>query len=287
MIKSTFSFLNEVLTPVVDILSKFSIYTGVIGVIIGFILLFSRLFFKKGIASRVIFVTFFASCMMIAYGKMYQGMLEKDRLKQIATQEETSEQKGEKDVSDTDLQSKSKEVEQTTMTVEQQEQETKTISEDQKTDENVIPGITAADIKLNFEDKGFKFTGPKPMQESDGYFDNGKATDPATGIEYSITIDELTPSKVRVVQYRADGTHLAGVIDHNTFLKVAKEFLGHGVTLPYDGSKPDQARKWVEENIQKVKQGNPVKTVIGPVEIMLAGDGYFRYIQLKPIEQER
>lgn len=148
--------------------------------------------------------------------------------------------------------------------------------------EKIIPGLTATDIKLNLEKHGFEFTGPRPMTSSDGYFDEGKATDLATGVDYSVTINALSPSQVRAVTFRADGTLAAGSVSRSKILSVAKEYLGYCATVPYDGANPQQARKWVESNITKVKQGKPVETVIGNAKLVLAGEEYFYFLQIFP-----
>ncbi|MFO7296706.1 MAG: hypothetical protein C0P72_011910 [Clostridia bacterium] len=151
--------------------------------------------------------------------------------------------------------------------------------------EKFIPGLTTADIKLNLENHGFEFTS-KPMTNSEGYLENGEATDLATGVEYSVTIDALMPMKVRAVTFRAEGALAAGTISRSQFMNITKEFLGYCATVPYEGANPQQARKWVESNIGKVKQGKPVETVIGSAKLVLAGDGYLYSLQLFPKDED-
>ncbi len=159
--------------------------------------------------------------------------------------------------------------------------------QDQKTEsngQNLIPGIAAADIKLNLEKWGLKFTGPRPLKEFEGYLDDGKATDSDTGVELSCTISALDPTKVKSVTFRAEGSLVAGALPPEAYLAVAKGFLGFAATLPYDNSEPAKARAWVEENIDKANQsGKPITTTIGSVEFTLAGGKYIRLLSLKPV----
>ncbi|NPV92088.1 MAG: hypothetical protein HPY50_15080 [Firmicutes bacterium] len=156
----------------------------------------------------------------------------------------------------------------------------------QKDEESgLISGILAADIKLNLEKSWkLKFTGPRPVPGSKEYLDDGKVTDPDTGVQLSCTITEDTATKVKYATFRADGTGVAGLLPAEIYLAVAKGFLGFSSTLPYDGSDPAKAKEWVEKNISKANQpGKPITTTIGQVEFTLAGGKYIRLLSLKPV----
>lgn len=161
-------------------------------------------------------------------------------------------------------------------------QETK-VAETSKTENagEYIPGLAAADVKLNLEKRGFKFTDPKPLKEYTGYLDEGKTKDPDTGLELSCTISADDPTKVKSVIFRADGTLAAGTISENSYLSMAKSYLGFCATMPYDGADPEKARQWVEENINNVKQNQSMDIKIGLVKYRLAGNSYFRLLTIK------
>jgi len=159
--------------------------------------------------------------------------------------------------------------------------------EEQKPEEDTIPGIAAIDITGNLEKWGLKFDGPKPLSKDvgGGYHNNGEVIDRDTGAKLSCTISaDNYPLGINSVTFRVDGTLMAGTLSPELYLTVAGGFLGYCATLPYDGAEPQEAKKWVEDNIAKAnQQGKPLITTIGPVEYTLAGSKYFRLLTIKPI----
>ncbi|OPY64076.1 MAG: hypothetical protein A4E56_00130 [Pelotomaculum sp. PtaU1.Bin065] len=147
-----------------------------------------------------------------------------------------------------------------------------------------IPGIAAADIKLNLEKWGLKFTGPRPLSEEvgGGYLDDGKVKDPDTGVDLSCTISAETPTKIKTAIFRVDGSLMAGTISRDIFIAVTEGFLGYCATLPYDGAEPAKAKAWVEDNVEKIKIGQPISSTIGSVNYRLAGNEYFTFLTIKP-----
>lgn len=148
-----------------------------------------------------------------------------------------------------------------------------------------IPGIAAADIKLNLQKLGLKFTGPRPAKSFDGYLDDGEGVDPDTGVTLSCSIIAVDPLKIKYVTFRVDGTAVAGILPPEYFIAVAKGFLGYTATLPYDGAEPAKARAWVEENIGRANKPGSIITKIGPVEFTLAGGKYLRFLSVRAIEK--
>jgi len=167
------------------------------------------------------------------------------------------------------------------------EEEKQKLESEEKQSKGLIPDIEAADIKLNLEKWGLKFTGPRPFKDDTGYLDDGEVVDPDTQVKLSCTIMAKTPMAIQSVTFRADGALVAGNISPERYLAVSKGFLGYCATLPYDGSEPEKAREWVEKNLDQANQPDkPIVTVIGQVEYKLAGAKYFRLLSMKPIQQE-
>lgn len=152
-----------------------------------------------------------------------------------------------------------------------------------------IPGIAAADIKLNLQKLGLKFTGPRPAKDAvsgfEGYLDDGEGIDPDTGVTLSCSITAIDPLKIKYVTFRVYGADVAGILPPEYFIAVAKGFLGYTATLPYDGAEPAKAKAWVEENIGRANKPGAIITKIGQVEFTLAGGKYVRFLSVRAIEK--
>ncbi len=143
----------------------------------------------------------------------------------------------------------------------------------------LIPGITAADIKLNLKNWKIEFTGPRPVPNKNEYLDDGKANDPDTGVELSSTITTRGPTKIEYVIFRTIGDSSS----LNSYKAITESFLSYCATLPYDGSEPQKAKDWVSANLKTVKPGKPVLTVIGAVEYQLSSGSELAYtLSMKP-----
>lgn len=264
----------------------FLVFLGLIGFAGAVVLLVIRALLKKGWAYKwtwmlvAVSIALFVTGMGIAGPTARQGY-EAGRQATISNNEQTktnfANQLLENQASsNTDTTQGDKSNQQPQQQTKQDIQESKEISKDR------IPGIMSGDIKVSLESKGFKFTGPRPLQDGTGYLDDGKLKDASTGIELSCTISAENPTIIKTVIFRADGTLAAGTLSQDKYLSIAKGFLGYYATLPYDGAEQDKARKWVEDNIGNVKQGQPVEIKIGPAKYTLAGSTYFRMLSIKP-----
>lgn len=102
-----------------------------------------------------------------------------------------------------------------------------------------IPGLTAADVKLNLTDRGFECGEPLVGDEYISYQCNQKTA----SYEYIVEFDGISPTKIISVQASALN------YGNESLEVVAKDFLGYLATLPYEGSTPEDAKLWVQEMI--------------------------------------
>lgn len=103
-----------------------------------------------------------------------------------------------------------------------------------------IKDITAASIYDPLEKKGFKID---KQFGSDIIFVDCDRTQ--TDFNEHVRIAGESPNKINEI--RADYTNYSS----GKTVNLAKPFLGFIATLPYEGSKPEEAKKWVEENLSK------------------------------------
>lgn len=101
----------------------------------------------------------------------------------------------------------------------------------------IIPDMKAADVYINFQERGFKVNKDIKNEGTDIHCYLS-----TPDIKYNVIITGCTPNKIISVE--------AGVIDYSgNNLESVKAFIGFVATLQYKNSKPEEARKWVEENI--------------------------------------
>jgi hypothetical protein len=110
-----------------------------------------------------------------------------------------------------------------------------------------IPGLTAADIKLNFENRGFSCEGP------------GSAP---SGVNYNCSSGDFQIFFFGAGVMSIEGVSAVALTDDSD----AKDFLGFVATLPYEGSNPSAARAWVEANV-----GTSASTTFGAAKFTLGG----------------
>jgi hypothetical protein len=159
-------------------------------------------------------------------------------------------------------------------------------ADEKETDKKHIPGLTAADIKVNLEqDLGFHFTGPEMRQTF--AVDHGEGVDSTTGVKLICDIYESSPMAIQWVEFMVDGSGVAGSINPALFNAVAEGYFGYVATLPYEGADPEKAKAWVKANVKTAnKQGKVLTTVIGPVKYELYGMPWFRTLEVKPAQAE-
>lgn len=129
-----------------------------------------------------------------------------------------------------------------------------------------IPGIAGVDVYGNLKDRGFSV---KRDIGKNSVFWICESSNPMAS--YRVDVTARTPSQVMFVS----GTLLYfGDKKVNSF---AEPFFGYLATLPYTGSNPEEARKWVEKNIGNIG----AKTSIGDVEFLISGNERSRILQLR------
>lgn len=119
--------------------------------------------------------------------------------------------------------------------------------------ESNIPGVMPVDVYLNLENEGFSTT--KELNPCCSWF---SVKGDMSSVRYLAEVYGNSASSF----YRVNAS-VTTTIDKNTNA-IARPFFGYIATLNYSGSKPDDARKWVEKNI-----GKKAKTIIGGVTIEL------------------
>lgn len=163
-------------------------------------------------------------------------------------------------------------------------EETESYSEQTETKErkNYIPGLEAADIKLNLEQTwGLKFSGPRPGK--DLAQDSGQTVDPDTGTTLICNIFETSPLHIQWVDFVINASALVGTGGINRINALAEGYFGYCATVPYDDAEPEKAKQWVEDNIENASRtGNTVSTQIGSVQFEMFGTEYFRTLRIKP-----
>ena len=132
--------------------------------------------------------------------------------------------------------------------------------------EHYIPGIAGVDIYGNLKDRGFSV---KRDFGRNSVLWTCESSNPLAS--YRVDVTARTPSQVIYVS----GTLLySGEKQADPF---AKSFFGFLATLPYTGSNPGEARKWVEKNISNIG----AKTSFGDVEFLISGNDRARVLQLR------
>ena len=130
-----------------------------------------------------------------------------------------------------------------------------------------IPGLTAADVKLNIEERGFTCEGPTLFLDGVDYVCED-ASDPM--VDYRVEITGMSPTDIRSV----DATIL-WYGDKAELDARADEFLGYIATLPYGGATPEKARAWVKAHATGTATFGGAK-----YELSTAGTGLARVLTI-------
>jgi len=102
-----------------------------------------------------------------------------------------------------------------------------------------IPSLVAADVYLNFENKGFKID-----KQIKNEYTSILCTLSERKIKYTVDIEGCSPTELIEIT--------ALVLDYSgNNLKETTAFFGYVATLQYEGAEPEKARQWVRENIDK------------------------------------
>ncbi|MCX2728526.1 hypothetical protein OO015_13630 (plasmid) [Thermomicrobium sp. 4228-Ro] len=145
------------------------------------------------------------------------------------------------------------------------------ISPTVQSDRPVIPGITAADITLNLEKKGFDcdlWLGQVNPQWTCTLQLPGDAG------EARVVVHGYSPTRILYI----DATVMAW---HMSIVDAATPILGYVATLPYEGAEPEKARDWVK---QAIAAGGEHTMVIGAVRFRVYGTDFARTLEIEPEE---
>ncbi len=132
-------------------------------------------------------------------------------------------------------------------------------------DGKYIPGLEAVDIYLNLEKKGFKV-----KHEKNDLQEWWNCTSQMDSNDLQVEIFGKSYNKITAVHVTALNSF--GI--NNTI----KEFLGYVASLPYSGSKPEEAKKWVENSFN----GNNTTIINGVQFETYAKTPYSRILIIKP-----
>jgi hypothetical protein len=129
-----------------------------------------------------------------------------------------------------------------------------------------IPGLTAADVTINLEDRGHTCEGPNEFLDGVEYLCE-LDTDPIY-VE-RVEIVGMSPTEIRSVEsayfWFGDPTQMDARAD---------DFLGYMATLPYEGAAPADARTWVQANTSGT-------TTFGPATYELTEADLFRSLDIR------
>lgn len=103
-----------------------------------------------------------------------------------------------------------------------------------------IPGLTAVDVHGNLTNKGFSLN--KNLKPGNVYWEckNQNSEHLYHVFIYGDNASNIFQVKATVLNYSSKSTE-----------SLAKDFLGFIATIPYTGSKPNEAKNWVISNINK------------------------------------
>jgi hypothetical protein len=112
------------------------------------------------------------------------------------------------------------------------------------TDKNVISGLQAVDVYLNLTNKGFEKKGPRKL------VDMIETTCESVEAFGTLHVSIVGPSVGPVSYVVASGTNTSR---EQTGALMA-DFFGYIATIPYDDAEPENAKRWVIENINRNAQ---------------------------------
>lgn len=150
--------------------------------------------------------------------------------------------------------------------------------------DDVIPGLIAADIKLNLVKWGLKEASPKRTDGSDEVSYSSSAIDSDTGSELAYFF--VTDNALHV-KYATFSSLNLSAISGERFQGVAAGYLGYCATVPFEGTEPESCKQWVEDNIAKCNEAGKIETLkVGNVEFSLYGTGTnARYLDIKVVKE--
>lgn len=140
-------------------------------------------------------------------------------------------------------------------------------------DSYIIPDLIAADVYTNLQEKGFSVSKNIKNEGTDIHCSLSDGS-----LKYDVIVTGCTPSDIISVETTAidaSGNNPEGI----------KSFLGYMATLQYKNSKPQEAREWVENNLNK----DGAETTIGGVTFSIhfkSKRSKFMRMQIKEDQEE-
>ncbi len=132
-------------------------------------------------------------------------------------------------------------------------------------EDTAIPGLLPVDVYASLEDRGYSCGGPEPIGDDEVWW---VCEGSDLSAEYVVEIWGPDGSSVRLVEvtaYSLDGS------------PVDESLLAFVATVPYEGSNPEEAKLWVEENMDARR----ASTEIGGVQYKLYGPPTGRILEIK------
>jgi hypothetical protein len=121
-----------------------------------------------------------------------------------------------------------------------------------------IPGLTAADVTLNFKNQGFTCSDMQQGKIGVTWTCKQETSDH----EYTVITFGDSPLEILFVQ--------ANVLNYGSrnTNEVSSDFIGYVASLPFDGASPSEAKSWAQGNLGK----NNVETKYGEATFRLTGE---------------
>ncbi|MFK5923243.1 MAG: hypothetical protein QM496_13785 [Verrucomicrobiota bacterium] len=116
----------------------------------------------------------------------------------------------------------------------------KKITASEEIESPIIPGLVAVDVYGNFTSKGFILKKHFSTTQNEW-----KVTSDKGNLNHSVGIYGTDPMEITAVTGSITG------LGDQAFNTAAAQFLGYLASVTYDNAKPETARRWVEENINK------------------------------------
>ena len=130
-----------------------------------------------------------------------------------------------------------------------------------------IQGLTRVDVTINLERRGFQCSGQQFMRNRVAWVCRSAALDGS----YEFTVDIQGASSTQIDFVNAIALNYGS----RPTEQVAVDFLGYIASVPYEGSRPAEARQWL---IQNIAAGGEM--TIGTAHFRLFGSGRNRNLQI-------
>ncbi|MCS7219576.1 MAG: hypothetical protein NZ846_11530 [Thermus sp.] len=141
-----------------------------------------------------------------------------------------------------------------------------------------LPELAWVDITLNLERLGFEFRLTQSTTLPGVWYRRAVKKDPDTGAEMLV---EIMSYGDRVIMYEASVT---GVSRAN---HTASWLLPYLATAPFAGNPQEASKRWVQENLTKLRPQKPLQRGVGNVRFELFGNPPFSYtLEVKPANLE-